>query len=156
MDCRQNLRRASRIGLIWNLRAGGLSKRDAKNGTLVVLRAAHRYAYSGCGSTAYSYLPRKRADTYRHKKTLSVECLSRAISWSLPAEPFQLVPAQLRACESPPKRGLFATGGRSFSDSTSTVPDTYAAYAICGAAVCHGLIVLPLLHPFVYFRIVGG
>jgi hypothetical protein len=26
------------------------------------------------------YLPRKRADTYRHKKTLSVECLSRAIS----------------------------------------------------------------------------
>ena len=29
------------------------------------------------------YLPRKRADTYRHKKTLSVECLSRAISWSL-------------------------------------------------------------------------
>jgi hypothetical protein len=31
------------------------------------------------------YLPRKRADTYRHKKTLSVECLSRAISWSLPS-----------------------------------------------------------------------
>ena len=29
------------------------------------------------------YLPRKRADTYRHKKTLSVERLSHAISWSL-------------------------------------------------------------------------
>jgi hypothetical protein len=29
------------------------------------------------------YLPRKRADTYRHKKALSVECLSRAISWSV-------------------------------------------------------------------------
>jgi hypothetical protein len=28
-------------------------------------------------------LPGWRADTYRHKKILSVECLSRANSWSL-------------------------------------------------------------------------
>jgi hypothetical protein len=43
-----------------------------------------------------------RANTYRHKKTLSVENLSRANSWSLSS-------CGVRACESQPKRGLLAT-----------------------------------------------
>src|SRR5947209_12520197 len=73
-----------------------------------------------CGSTAYCYLPRKRPDTYRHKKTLGRAPVSPDIAGPCPAEPFQLVPTQLglisagidqlRACESPPKRGLLATG----------------------------------------------
>ncbi len=74
-----------------------------------------------CGSTAYSLaiLPRKRPDTYRHKKTLGRAPVSPDIAGPCPAEPFQLVPTQLglisaglyqlRACESPPKRGLLAT-----------------------------------------------
>src|SRR5947199_3803563 len=72
-----------------------------------------------CGSTAYCYLPRKRPDTYRHKKTLGRAPVSPDIAGPCPAEPFQLVPTQLglisagidqlRACESPPKRGLLAT-----------------------------------------------
>src|SRR5436305_6009760 len=50
----------------------------------MVLRAADRYAYTGCGSTAYCYLFYwGRANTYTQKKTLSVENLSRANSWSL-------------------------------------------------------------------------
>src|SRR5947199_7296502 len=71
-----------------------------------------------CGSTAYCYLPRKRPDTYRHKKTLGRAPVSPDIAGPCPAEPFQLVPTQLglisagidqlRACESPPKRGLLA------------------------------------------------
>src|SRR5436305_2853300 len=69
----------------------------------MMLRAADRYAYTDCGSTAYSYLFYwGRANTYTQKKTLSVENLSRANSWSLsscacpcPAVPVQLVPAQL-------------------------------------------------------------
>src|SRR5438477_7721153 len=70
-----------------------------------LLRAADRYAYTGCGSTACCYLFYwGRANTYTHKETLSVENLSRANSWSLsscacpcPAVPVpvQLVPAQL-------------------------------------------------------------
>ena len=49
-----------------------------------LLRAADRYAYTGCGSTAYCYLFYwGRANTYTQKKTLSVENLSRANSWSL-------------------------------------------------------------------------
>jgi hypothetical protein len=56
-----------------------------------------------CGSTAcyLSILPGQRADTYRHKKTLSVEYLSRAIkllpvqlslsSWSILAEVYEPV-----------------------------------------------------------------
>src|SRR5947209_15400723 len=72
-----------------------------------------------CGSTAYCYLPRKRPDTYRHKKTLGRAPVSSDIAGPCPAEPFQLVPTQLglisagidqlRACESQPKRGLLAT-----------------------------------------------
>src|SRR5947209_16652488 len=72
-----------------------------------------------CGSTAYCYLPRKRPDTYGHKKTLGRAPVSPDIAGPCPAEPFQLVPTQLglisagidqlRACESPPKRGLLAT-----------------------------------------------
>ena len=75
-----------------------------------------------CGSTAYCYLPRKRPDTYRHKKTLGRAPVSPDIAGPCPAEPFQLVPTQLglisagidqlRACESPPKRGLLATAVR--------------------------------------------
>src|SRR5436190_16220024 len=72
----------------------------------ILLRAADRYAYTGCGSTAYCYLFYwGRANTYTQKKILSVENLSRANSWSLsscacpagscPAVPVQLVPAQL-------------------------------------------------------------
>src|SRR5436305_14137447 len=48
------------------------------------------------------YSTGKRANTYTHRKTLSVENLCRANSWSLsscacpcPAVPVQLVPAQL-------------------------------------------------------------
>src|SRR5947209_15288465 len=72
-----------------------------------------------CGSTACCYLPRKRPDTYRHKKTLGRAPVSSDIAGPCPAEPFQLVPTQLglisagidqlRACESPPKRSLLAT-----------------------------------------------
>jgi hypothetical protein len=64
-----------------------------------------------CGSTAYylAILPGKRPDTYRHKKTLGRAPVSSDIAGPCPAEPFQLVPTQLRACESPPKRGLLAT-----------------------------------------------
>src|SRR5579862_6734361 len=74
-----------------------------------------------CGSTAYSLaiLPRKRPDTCRHKKTLGRAPVSSDIAGPCPAEPFQLVPTQLglisaglyqlRARESPPKRGLLAT-----------------------------------------------
>src|SRR5947209_10016980 len=72
-----------------------------------------------CGSTACCYLPRKRPDTYRHKKTLGRAPVSSDIAGPCPAEPFQLVPTQLgpisaglyllRVCESPPKRGLLAT-----------------------------------------------
>src|SRR5436305_10769429 len=72
-----------------------------------------------CGSTAYCYLPRKRPDTYRHKKPLGRAPVSPDIAGPCPAEPFHLVPTQLglisagidqlRACESPPKRGLLAT-----------------------------------------------
>src|SRR5437588_1731145 len=75
-----------------------------------------------CGSTAYCYLPRKRPDTYRHKKTLGRAPVSSDIAGPCPAEPFQLVPTQLgpisaglyllRVCESPPKRGLLATASR--------------------------------------------
>ena len=44
-----------------------------------------------------SILPGGRANTYGHKKTLSVENLSRAIHLvPCPAIPFQLVPVQLR------------------------------------------------------------
>src|SRR5947208_12550807 len=51
---------------------------------LGLLRAADRYAYTDCGSTAYCYLFYwGRANTYTQKKTLSVENLSRANSWSL-------------------------------------------------------------------------
>src|SRR5436309_15757515 len=72
-----------------------------------------------CGSTACCYLPRKRPDTYRHKKTLGRAPVSSDIAGPCPAELFQLVPTQLgpisaglyllRVCESPPKRGLLAT-----------------------------------------------
>src|SRR5271155_1405210 len=49
-----------------------------------VLRAADRYAYTGCGSTAYCYLfYLGSANTYTHRKILSVENLSRTNSWSL-------------------------------------------------------------------------
>ena len=51
-----------------------------------VLRAADRYAYTGCGSTAYCYLFYwGRANTYAQKNPLSVENLSRANSWFLPS-----------------------------------------------------------------------
>jgi hypothetical protein len=63
-------------------------------------------------------LPGQRADTYRHRKSFrSSACLVR-IAGPRPAEPFQLVPVSLqlvhtsygvRACKSPPKRGLYAT-----------------------------------------------
>jgi hypothetical protein len=59
-----------------------------------------------------SILPGGRANTYRHKKILSVECLSRANSWSLSSwVSLQLVHTScgVRACESQPKRGLLAT-----------------------------------------------
>src|SRR5579871_812598 len=74
-----------------------------------------------CGSTACSLaiLPRKRPDTYRHKKTLGRAPVSPDIAGPCPAEPFQLVPIQLclisagihqlKACESPPIRGLLTT-----------------------------------------------
>src|SRR4051794_41567612 len=74
------------------------------------------------------YSTGERANTYTHRKTLSVENLSRANSWSLsscacpcPAVPVQLVSAQLGLspagpyqleCTSlriAPKRGLLAT-----------------------------------------------
>jgi hypothetical protein len=58
-----------------------------------------------------STLPGLRADTYRHKKSFQWStCLVR-IAGPCPAEPLQLVPAScgVRACESPPKRGLYAT-----------------------------------------------
>ena len=76
-----------------------------------------------CGSTAYSVaiLPRKRSDTYRHKKTLGRAPVSPDIAGPCPAESFQLVSTQLglisaglyqlKACESLPKRGLLATIG---------------------------------------------
>src|SRR2546421_3636794 len=80
-----------------------------------LLRAADRYAYTGCGSTAYCYLIYwGRANTYTHKKTLSVECLSRANSWSLsgcacpcPAVPVQLVPTQLSLSSWPIPAGVY-------------------------------------------------
>jgi hypothetical protein len=63
----------------------------------LVLRAADRYVYTSCGSTAYCYiLPEGRANTYRHRKILSVECLSRVNSWSLSSCAF---PAGSRAAE---------------------------------------------------------
>src|SRR5207248_4877813 len=70
------LKEAWRSGLGWALLVDETS--------IIVLRAADRYAYTDCGSTAYCYLFYwGRANTYTHKKTLSVENLSRANSWSL-------------------------------------------------------------------------
>ena len=64
------------------------------------------------------YLGNELILTDIRKPFRSSACLMR-LAGPCPAEPFQLVPAQLglssagiyqpRACESPPKRGLFAT-----------------------------------------------
>src|SRR5271156_539369 len=62
-----------------------------------MLRAADRYAYTGCGSTVYCYL------FYLGDEQILIDirkpCRSRAclvrIAGPCPAEPFQLVPAQL-------------------------------------------------------------
>src|SRR5271154_3152416 len=63
----------------------------------LVLRAADRYAYTGCGSTAYCYLfylgdEQILIDIRKPCRTSA--CLVR-IAGPCPAEPFQLVPAQL-------------------------------------------------------------
>src|SRR5437588_11424146 len=91
-----------------------------------------------CGSTAYCYLPRKRPDTYRHKKTLGRAPVSPDIAGPCLAEPFQLVPTQLglisagidqlRACESPPKRGLLATTLSASSPDLQRYPAHAAAW----------------------------
>src|SRR5271155_2054350 len=99
-----------------------------------MLRAADRYAYTGCGSTAYCYLfylGDEQILIHIRKPCRTSACLVR-IAGPCPAVPFQLVPVQLclsswflsswvslqlahascgvRTCESPPKRGLHATG----------------------------------------------
>ena len=52
-DLFPNMSQDLRIGLaVGNASLGG------RSGYGSFRRAAHRYAYSGCGSTAYSYLPR--------------------------------------------------------------------------------------------------
>ena len=69
-----------------------------------------------------------RANTYTHKKTLSVENLSRANSWSLsscacpyacPAVPVQLVPAQLGLSPAGPYQ-LWCTSLRIATDTRPT------------------------------------
>ena len=63
----------------------------------LVLRAADRYAYTGCGSTAYCYLFYLGDEQILidiRKPCRSSACLVR-IAGPCPAEPFQLVPAQL-------------------------------------------------------------
>src|SRR5271163_692861 len=67
-----------------------------------------------------------RANTYTHKKTLSVENLSRANSWSLssctcpcPAVPVQLVPAQLDLSPAGPYQ-LWCTSLRIATDTRPT------------------------------------
>ena len=63
-----------------------------------------------CGSTAYSLaiLPRKRPDTYRHKKTLGRAPVSPDIAGPCPAEPFPAGshPAGSHLSRSIPAEGL--------------------------------------------------
>src|SRR5271154_215518 len=66
-------------------------------GMHILLRAADRYAYTGCGSTAYCYLfylgdEQILIDIRKPCRTSA--CLVR-IAGPCPAEPVQLVPAQL-------------------------------------------------------------
>src|ERR1700722_17607676 len=62
-----------------------------------LLRAADRYAYTGCGSTAYCYrfyLGNEQILIDIGKPCRTSACLVR-IAGPCPAEPFQLVPAHL-------------------------------------------------------------
>src|SRR5271163_4406088 len=62
-----------------------------------MLRAADRYAYTGCGSTAYCYLfylGDEQILIHIRKPCRTSTCLVR-IAGPCPAVPFQLVPVQL-------------------------------------------------------------
>src|SRR5277367_5147492 len=63
----------------------------------LMLRAADRYAYTGCGSTAYCYLfylGDEQILIHIRKPCRTSACLVR-IAGPCPAVPFQLVPVQL-------------------------------------------------------------
>src|SRR5271155_3689458 len=71
--------------------------RRATSSSPSLLRAADRYAYNGCGSTAYCYLFYLRDEQiliHIENSCRSSACLVR-IAGPCPAVPFQLVPAQL-------------------------------------------------------------
>src|SRR5271156_4992202 len=119
-----------------------------------MLRAADRYAYTGCGSTACCYLfylGDEQILIHIRKPCRTSACLVR-IAGPCPAVPFQLVPVQLclsswflsswvsfqlahascgvRTCESPPKRGLHATMASMHVKETKASPRTAIEYYI--------------------------
>jgi hypothetical protein len=81
------------------------------------------------------YLPRKRADTYRRKKTLSVECLPRAISWSLSSSTFPACscPAGSRLSRSIPAESLrVATEARPIRNIYQSLDTLRSSYYCSG------------------------
>jgi hypothetical protein len=96
-----------------------------------LLRAADRYAYTGCGSTAYCYLFYLRDEQILidiRKSCRSSACLVR-IAGPCPAEPVQLVPAQLGLSPAGPYQ-LWCTSLRITTD-TRPVRNTLCTQQMC-------------------------
>src|SRR5277367_6524081 len=95
----------------------------------LMLRAADRYAYTGCGSTAYCYLfylGDEQILIHIRKPCRTSTCLVR-IAGPCPAVPFQLVPVQLGLSPAGPCQ-LWCTNLR-ITTETRPTRNTYEVHA---------------------------